>query len=873
MTLPRNPRSHFLLPDHITKTEFYQGTGYGSTKVPPQPRIEHAAHLRANFAALQTVLEAASEVQKEAGWSSGLGLSIKFSSFPDVELALERFDLRSHGIELLSVRSVAQVSREPHRQIMIATVWLPYGKLDVFEAKIKAYLECKQDKHGEPDKQIFLDAIQDVRAAIIKDIWTDDAPLPHPEQEMRFEAWISKSIDEAKHTEQNSKQKPKPFFVDSVNRIDRFRKAAVAAGMWVGKKALDFPERAVLLVRGTLAQLQSSAYLLGHLAELRRAPETADFFMRLPRAEQLPWVAELIQRTTFAPQSELTPHVCVLDKGCVQGHPLISQTLDLSDLRTVNAAWGVVDFDGHGTGQAGLAIWGDLTHAFESADPIYIAHRTESVKLLPDQGKNDVEHYGALTRDAVSLTEIAAPFRRRLFSMAITSTVTTRSGSASAWSAEIDALTSDYVGEGSSRRLMLISAGNLASKLPVEYPKRNSDTSVEDPAQAWNALSVGAITHKTLITEANTGAYALVAAKGELSPYSSTSSTWKVASPIKPEVVFEGGNVGDDGTIVSGFDSLDVLTAHHDPASRLLATSHGTSAATALASRFCARLMAHYPEYWPETIRALTVHSAEWTPALLRQFSGTSKSHVENRLRHCGWGEPDLDRALHSGADSLTLVAQCVLQPFQRKPKTLVEGKSAGGNITARDMHLHQLPWPTESLSQLFDSDVELRVTLSYFVEPNPGQRGKNSRFSYQSFGLRFAVQQPLELVDDFRKRINKLALEEESDEQEIATKAASEKDDPNWMLGKQKRFRGSLHHDRLMCSGADLATRKHVAVYPVGGWWKNREALQQFERKARYSLVVSIHTSETAIEIDLCNEVEQILASVVTEIESAGKA
>ena len=690
--------------------------------------------------------------------------------------------------------------------------------------------------------------------------------MPYLHQEMRFEAWISKSVDEAKHT-QNSKQRPE-HFVDSANRIDRFRKAAVRAGMWVGEKALDFPERAVLLVRGTLAQLQSSAHLLGHLAELRRAPETADFFMRLPRIEKQAWIAELIQRTTFAPKSEFTPHVCVLDRGCVQGHPLLSQTLDQSDLHAVNTAWGVTDFNGHGTGQAGLAIWGDLTHAFESTEQILIAHRTESVKLLPDQGKNAVEHYGAYTHDAVSLMEIAAPFRRRLFSMAITSSETTQSGNASAWSAEIDKLTSDYAGDGSAKRLMLISAGNVNPLISGEYLNRNSLTSVEDPAQAWNALSVGAITYKTAITEANTDSYVLIASTGGLSPYSSTSSTWEKFSPFKPEVVFEGGNVGDDGTIVSGFDSLEVLTAHHEPVSQFFATSHGTSAATALASRFCARLMAAYPDFWPETIRALTVHSAEWTPALLGQYPGESKSHVENRLRHCGWGEPNLNRALHSGADSLTLVVQGILQPFQKKPRLKVDGQPSGGNVTARDMHLHQLPWPTESLGQLFGQDVELRITLSYFVEPNPGKRGRSNRFSYQSFGLRFAVKKKLESLPAFRKRINKLAIDAENEE--LNDSAVSIKDeDSDWLLGTQKRFRGSLHHDRLICYAAELATREHIAVYPVGGWWKNREALNRFEDKARYSLVVSIHTPETAIDVDLCNEVEQILATVAVEIES----
>src|SRR5256885_8145814 len=34
---------------------------------------------------------------------------------------------------------------------------------------------------------------------------------------------------------------------------------------------------------------------------------------------------------------------------------------------------------------------------------------------------------------------------------------------------------------------------------------------------------------------------------------------------------------------------------------------------------------------------------------------------------------------------------------------------------------------------------VEMRVTLSFFVEPNPSRRGWQSKFRYQSHGLRFA--------------------------------------------------------------------------------------------------------------------------------------
>jgi len=313
MTLPRNPRSHFLLPDRITKTELFQDKGRGPEKVvPAQQRNTHGAHLRGNFATLKIITEVANEEQKNAGWNNGFGSLIKFTSFPGVEFALENFDLKSHGIELLSVRSVVDVSQTQNSNpVMVATVWLPHGKLDVFEDKIRAYLDdYRRNKNGVPlDNQMMLDAIQDVRAALINDIWTDDAPLPHQDKQMGFEAWLSKPIDEAKYTSQNLNKKLKPFFVDSANRIDRFRKAAAAAGVRVGSAVLNFPERDVLLVLGTLAQLQSSSHLLGHLAELRRAPETADFFMQLPG------------RSAWASGKFVLVHALLFRADCVGGKP------------------------------------------------------------------------------------------------------------------------------------------------------------------------------------------------------------------------------------------------------------------------------------------------------------------------------------------------------------------------------------------------------------------------------------------------------------------------------------------------------------------------------------------------------------------------
>jgi hypothetical protein len=35
-----------------------------------------------------------------------------------------------------------------------------------------------------------------------------------------------------------------------------------------------------------------------------------------------------------------------------------------------------------------------------------------------------------------------------------------------------------------------------------------------------------------------------------------------------------------------------------------------------------AEIMGQYPNYWPETIRALIVHSAEWTENMKKDFLG-----------------------------------------------------------------------------------------------------------------------------------------------------------------------------------------------------------------------------------------------------------
>ena len=329
-----------------------------------------------------------------------------------------------------------------------------------------------------------------------------------------------------------------------------------------------------------------------------------------------------------------------------------------------------------------------------------------------------------------------------------------------------------------------------------------------------------------------------IAPEGALSPFSTTSLTWQDRWPFKPDIVLEGGNVALSPLGPSQIDSLSLLTAFYRPNERPFTTTCATSAAMAQAARLAAYIMAEYPELWAETVRALLVHSAEWTKAMRQAYLPTlgkpSKADYVQLIRRCGFGVPDLNRALWSVANSLTMVIEEELHPYRRDDSK---------QPVLRDMQLHHLPWPIEILEDLGDDPVEMRVTLSYFIEPNPSNRGIRSRYRYESHGLRFDVKRTAESVADFRTRINIAARDEEQ-----GIKATH--NDPSWLIGRQQRHKGSIHSDIWRGTAGELASRGFVAVYPTSGWWKTRPALERYGQSARYSLVVSISAPQTHIDL-----------------------
>lgn len=828
----RKGKRHFILRG-VTRTERFRSPSSGGSRpeVPERHRPTHAAVLLQQLAGLRDDMATACTAQKDAGLEDGYGLQVEFESFPDIELAFQSLARERWGIELLNVR------HEDENKRTLATVFVPEGKLVHFERMIQDYLAEKRDKRGHArDHRPLIDAIQEIRAATIRALWTDDAAVfpASDEAAIWWEVWL-------------------PHRDDRTSTVTAFRRLAAAQELRVAPEELIFPERTVLLVYGSVGQMSRSMMILNSIAELRRAKDTAEFFDALPPAEQPAWLDDVLKNAVFSRPDANVPYVCLLDTGVNNGHPLLASALADADLHTVEPAWGTDDVDGHGTWMAGVALLGDLTPVLASTAPVQAGHRLESVKLLPHDGANqgDARLHGHLTAEAVARPEIRAPQRPRVFGMAVTARDNRDRGRPSAWSAAVDRLVADADGAGANPRLLVVAAGNINDPNAwVHYPDSNSSDGIHDPAQAWNALTVGAYTELVHITEPNTNYFQPLAEYGGLSPFSTTSATWQKHWPLKPDVVFEGGNAAKDRLGAVWFPSLSLLTTNDQPTACLFTTINATSAATALAARMAAQIMEIYSELWPETVRALIVHSAEWTDNMRRMFlprrGRVSKSEYENLIRHCGFGVPDLDRALWTVKNSLTMVVQEQLHPFRR------QGSKAP---TLREMHLHQLPWPLTSLEALGHTEVEMRVTLSYFIEPNPSARGVRSRYRYESHGLRFDVKRPRESVDAFRARINAAASDEE-----MSMRVQDQ--DPKWLLGKQYRHKGSLHSDIWRGSAAELASRGVLAVYPALGWWKTRPRLERYDRAARYALVVSIRAPKA--DVDLYSEVEnQITATV----------
>ena len=847
--MPVEKYPHILLRDR-RRTRSYTPPGRRIDVPPDTPLFDqrsHGADLNQAYQQALGALEAQYEMFGLDPATVDKGAAVEFKFRPGTKVDVTSLeDARGQKIEVLNVRLDEQGNPES------AILYIPPRKKEKIQKQIGEYAD--PDKNGKygPRNYKKYDKTTTIAAAALDRFWIDAADLPESvDQPYTWEVWLREG------------------------QFERFRaRAAELGGITVSEHHLTFPERQICSVHCSLAALNKLELITKAITGFRFLWTSGGFFEGMEPREQREWSEELISRLTFHPDAHTS--VCILDTGIAANHPLLAGGIAENGIDSCNPdEWGTYDHHGHGTEMAGLALLGDLTLVLEHAEPVEVAHLLESVKVFPPDGENDIEHIGYITAQAVFRAEINRPDLSRVFCLswtveheARTKNYAVTRGRPTPLSARVDQLAfgvdegGDWRINDDKKRLLIVSAGNIRDAFsPDEYPDINDLSEVEDPAQAWNALSVGACTNKTFTNDPSYDGWSPVAGTGQISPKSRTSVLWSENYwPTKPDIVVEGGNCLTNGRYMEAHPDTCPLTTNKNG---IFCHTQDTSAANAEAARLAATLAAQYPEFWPETIRGMLVHSAEWTPSMLEGQSLKYKQGRINLIRRNGYGVPNREFLINSYANRPCVVIQDYLQPFAQS--------ETGTNIVFKDMNHYALPWPREQLADIIDGKVKLRVTLSYFIEPSPSERPPRTKYSYASHELRFKLNRPNESEDAFLARISQeLAINEINEEEsgEYAIKHARVTEQDRWVLGQQSRDRGSLISDIWEGTGPELAEQNLIAVVPQMGWWKYRRSFPttekgRFNQRVRYALILSL-ICET--EVDLYTPITQQIA-VATEI------
>lgn len=750
---------------------------------------------------------------------SAWGFEFDFDQFTD--------NRPSKSYTLLNIQIEKDTERGERYKVLVS---VKEGGISKFIKNIEDYLNPEKDtKLGNPKNEKLLVNIEEIKLATIKAFWTDGGSHEFPgfTESVWWEAWFRKAeLDE-----------------------EKVKTQLEIIGATIGDSKLEFAENIVWLVKATPKQLTNSVFLLDTLSELRKPQILNDFITHdgVTYSDQDEWMKDLIERTSFQnPSDSEKVLISLFDSGVNNVHPLLKEIISDDHLETWKYDWGKADTEpngGHGTGMAGLVLYGNLTDALASAEAIKIYHGVESFKVCHPSEKKDPKLFGVIYQDGCNALIVSRPKNHRVFCLSVTNDGIIESGRPSSSSSALDKLIFENKNEQSDAQLFIVSGGNVNLNTAKEYPDTNFKSSIQDPGQAYNAITVGAY---TLLDKLSGSVYSPLAKHGAMSPFNTTSGAWETQWPNKPDVVFEGGNSAIHPSGFSGsHDELSPISLHNDFNKKLFMPFNGTSSAAALAAKMMAELRTAYPNFWPETIRGLMIHSAEWTEAMLEGKDINLESDRRALLRSVGYGVPNLFKAINSANNSLTLIAEEEIQPYHK----------VKSDIKTNEYHLFKLPWPKDILlDEVAEKDAKITVTLSYFIEPNPGNKQYASSFSYHSHELDFKLIKPGEALEVFKRRISSA----DANETEGKPNLKSEK----WAIRENVRSKGSVKKDFFETSGAELSDRFYLAVYPKNGWYRFRKKLEKFDSKVKYSLIISIETVKT--DVDIYTPIETLIQTAV---------
>lgn len=688
------------------------------------------------------------------------------------------------------------------------TIFLPANQSNWLSGRLEKYNREPEDGTNRANAAL-VNSISNIRCSELSSFFLKREDFENlSENAAEYELWIDRGLYDAESVESS---------LDAIGVVRCMRN-------------LVFNDVVVYLVIANQEQLNQVIHSIKGISEIRIYRRPTVLTQAKGMREQDEWV-ELIKDDRIV--SENPTRIAILDSGVTNHHPLIEGFLPDNRRHSVTINGDIRDLRNHGTGLASLVLYGDLTDAIYQQEHVEVYSDLSSVKMIPgkNEPQNELEMYAVVTEDAIVT---GRDDDAEILCSAVTSGYCADEGLPSSTSAAIDlALYND----GACDSMMFISAGNIEDTGGVNYPDYMQINPIEDPAQTWNAITVGAYTKKGAIADPAYRNAQIIAPFEGVSPYSRTSSQWG-KSIIKPEILMEGGNGILNGSIIDAVDDLSLVCADAQPLLRKFTTTNATSAATAMAARLAGKIKNANPNLSPLSVRALMIHSAEWTDKMKDLFTENGSLNKLALLHTCGYGVPVEKKALASSDNYVTFIAEDTIEPYI---------KGASNNLKFGHMNLYELPWPKETLLQMGEVNVRLKITLSYYICPSPGARGMLKKYTYQSLRLNFDVNGPTENLHAFENRIKHIR---ENEEEHVADPELNSR----WTIGKQLRNQGSIISDSIEMTGAQLASSNKIAIYPSSGWFRNY--LEYEHAQIKYSLVVSLETPEQEIFSEIANKI-----------------
>lgn len=369
-----------------------------------------------------------------------------------------------------------------------------------------------------------------------------------------------------------------------------------------------------------------------------------------------------------------SPTIIVFDSGVISGHPLMEKGMgdEVSGEYLIDPSKyenNYSDDVGHGTGVAGIALFGDINKRRKSLDfdpKVYILsckvlfkdddngeiRATFSDKfLLQNQIILAINYFIDKFPENPKVINISFNDSKEFYKLQHQTPI----------ASFIDEIASE------SNCIFSISAGNQESALINQYPdgllRDIKDVKITDPASSAYALSVGSIAQSYFQQDYQR----LFLPQPDFpSPYTRVGPG--LNGMIKPDLVECGGNYPQ--TISSDFypnEDPGIVVLNHNwiEEKKYFRIEAGTSYAAPMISYYAAHLWKRYPQFNANTIKALLISSSEYpclrpNPLNVNIYSKTPPraSDRDNLLNVYGYGKPNFEHAISSELNHVCLLAE-----------------------------------------------------------------------------------------------------------------------------------------------------------------------------------------------------------------------